>query len=71
MAGQSFAIFGLTWTEVSVLGSQVIGQALMESCVNILTFLLEQKQLCVTGPEFLLRYFFGYLLCLGRGLKQN
>ena len=32
MAGQSTAIFGWSWPEVSVLGSQVFGQALMESC---------------------------------------
>ena len=32
MAGQSSAVFGWSWTEVSVLGSQVFGQALMESC---------------------------------------
>ena len=32
MAGQSYAMFGWSWTEVSVLGSQVVGQALMESC---------------------------------------
>ena len=32
MAGQSSAMFGWSWTEVSVLGSQVFGQALMESC---------------------------------------
>ena len=32
MAGQSSAMFGRSWTEVSVFGSQVFGQALMESC---------------------------------------
>ena len=32
MAGQSSAKFGWNWTEVSVLGSQVFGQAIMESC---------------------------------------
>ena len=38
MAGQSFAMFGWSWTEVSVLGSQVFGQDLMESCgLDILT----------------------------------
>ena len=31
MAGQSFAIFEWSWTEVNVLGSQLFGQALMES----------------------------------------
>ena len=32
MAGQSSAMFGWRWTEVSVLGSQVFGQAVMKSC---------------------------------------
>ena len=32
MAGQSSAMFGWSWTDVSVLGSQVFGQALMDSC---------------------------------------
>ena len=32
MAGQSLALFGWSWTEVSVLGSQVFGQASMEGC---------------------------------------
>ena len=31
MAGQSSAMFGRSWTEVSFLGSQVFGQPLMES----------------------------------------
>ena len=31
MAGQSSAIFGWSWTEVSLLDSQVLGQALMDS----------------------------------------
>ena len=31
MAGQGSVEFGWSWTEVSVLGSQVFGQALMES----------------------------------------
>ena len=34
MAGQSFAMFGLSWTDVSVLRSQTFGQASMESCVG-------------------------------------
>ena len=33
MAGQSFAMFGWSWTEVSVLGSQVFGKALIYNCV--------------------------------------
>ena len=33
MAGQSSAMFVWSWTEVSVLGSQVYGRGLMESCV--------------------------------------
>ena len=32
MAGQSSAMFGWSWTEASVLGSQVFGRALMVSC---------------------------------------
>ena len=32
MTGQSCAMFGWSWTEVSVLSNQVLGQALMESC---------------------------------------
>ena len=32
MAGQSSAMIGCSWTDVSVLGSQVFGQALMDSC---------------------------------------
>ena len=32
MAGQNSAMFGWSWTKVSVLGSQVFGQGLMESC---------------------------------------
>ena len=31
MAGQSFVKFGWSWNEASVLGSQVLGQVLMES----------------------------------------
>ena len=33
MAGHSYVTFGWSWTEVSVLGSQLYGQASMESCV--------------------------------------
>ena len=32
MAGQSSAMIGGGWADVSVLGSQVFGQALMDSC---------------------------------------
>ena len=32
MPGQSSAMFGWSWTDVSVLGSQVFVQALMEGC---------------------------------------
>ena len=32
MDGQSFAMFGWSWTDESVLGSEVFGQALMYSC---------------------------------------
>ena len=34
MAGQSSDMFGWCWTEGSVLGTQVFGQASMESCVR-------------------------------------
>ena len=32
MAGHNYAMFGWSWTEASVLGSQVFGRALMKSC---------------------------------------
>ena len=32
MAEQIYVMFGCSWTEVSVLGSLVFGQASMESC---------------------------------------
>ena len=32
MAAQSSAMIGGSWTDVSVLGNQVFGQALMDSC---------------------------------------
>ena len=32
MAAQSSAMFGWSWSEVSVLGSQLFGRALMQSC---------------------------------------
>ena len=41
MAEQSSAMFGLSWTEVSVLGSQVFGQALIESCDTVRDMKLE------------------------------
>ena len=31
MPGKSSVVFGLSWCDLSVLGSQVFGQALMES----------------------------------------
>ena len=34
MVGFSLVMFGWSWTEVGVLGSQVFGQALVESCVG-------------------------------------
>ena len=37
MAGQSSAMVGKSWTDVSVLGSQVFGQALMDSCDMVLS----------------------------------
>ena len=38
MAGQTSAMFGWSWTEVSVLGSQVFGHASMESCDLAMAF---------------------------------
>ena len=35
MAGQSSAMIGLSWADVSVLGSQVFGQVLMDSCGRV------------------------------------
>ena len=35
MAGQSSAMFGWSWTEESVFGSQVFGRGLMESCERV------------------------------------
>ena len=32
MAGHSSVLFGKSWTEVSVLGNQVVGQDSMDSC---------------------------------------
>ena len=44
MAGQSSAKFGKSWTAVSVLGSRVFGQALMESCDS---FALTHDGICM------------------------
>ena len=35
MAGHSSGMFVWSWTEGSVLGSQVFGQAFMESCAGV------------------------------------
>ena len=32
MAGHSSVMLGVSWTDLSVLGSQLFGQALAESC---------------------------------------
>ena len=41
MAGKSYSMFGWSWTEVSVLGSQVFGRGLMESCgMFLLVFII-------------------------------
>ena len=47
MAGQSFVMFRWSWTEVSVLGSRVFGQALMESCASFLTVRQQKNQLLI------------------------
>ena len=36
MAGHNSVMFGWGWNEASVLGSQIFGQALVESCEFIL-----------------------------------
>ena len=43
MAGQSSAMIGWSWTDVIVLGSQVFGQALMNSCAFFLNKFLKNK----------------------------
>ena len=43
MAGQSSAMIGWSWTDVSVLGSQVFGPALMDSCGRGLNLLAAQQ----------------------------
>ena len=35
MAGHISVMFGWTWSEVSVLGSQVFGQSSAESCIAL------------------------------------
>ena len=42
MAGQRYDMFDWIWTEVSVLGSQVFGQTLMESCVGYVKIVVSQ-----------------------------
>ena len=40
MAGHSSVMFGWSWTEVSVLGSQIFGQVSMKGCeLNIFNLL--------------------------------
>ena len=43
MAGRSSGMLCWSWTEVSVLGSQVFGQALMESCDKYIKVLMPTK----------------------------
>ena len=50
MVGLSSTTFGLRWTELSVLGSQEFGQALMESCEIFL--ILKQNSFFVGLPKF-------------------
>ena len=62
MAGQSSAMIGWSWTDVSVLGSQVFGQALMDSCgilhPRIPTFAMPaHKQICQISREELTHPF--------------
>ena len=58
MAGQSSAMVGKSWTDVSVLGSQVFGQALMDSCDMVLSsndyphiLILLTKNNCITQAQ--------------------
>ena len=52
MAGQSSAMMGWSWTDVSVLGSQVFGQALMDSCVTyIISVILKRKIISLLYTE--------------------
>ena len=48
MAGHSSATIVWSWTDVSVLGSQAFGQALMDSCD---LHLLEQDDPALAGLE--------------------
>ena len=50
MAGQSFAMIGCSWTEVSVLGSQLFGRALMESS-DIIRLLIYQICSLISAPD--------------------
>ena len=44
MAGQSSAMIGWSWTYVSVLGSQVFGQALLDSCDQYVRMIYQKMQ---------------------------
>ena len=44
MAQQSSAIYDRSWPDVSVLGSPVFGQALMDSCEEGVPFFPDQKE---------------------------
>ena len=51
MAGHDWDMFGWSWIEVSVLGSQVFGRASMEGCVvyRLGPFLVEPG--CYLPPD--------------------
>ena len=66
MALQSLAMFGWSWTDVSVLGSQVFGQVLMDSCDLLIASswwipaksqcLLDTSNYPLVGTDLLLSY---------------
>ena len=66
MAGQSSALFGWSWTEVSVLGSQVFRCGLMESCdIHYILYKLFDCINCLTMLAvlifvFVLKVFFPF-----------
>ena len=51
MAGHCFVMFGWSWTEASVLGSQVFRQASMEGC-DLLTNIYILKSLMIKINNF-------------------
>ena len=50
-SGKTFVVFGYSWCATSVLGSQVFGQASMESCDPQLAKPICNKCRCLFGPH--------------------